>query len=1083
VITLVLLLLAPAILALPVASEADTGRATQDDSLSRASANITVTSVEFPRALNAYDYSDVLVLINNNSAMSKQVGEYFVDARDVPTGQVAYLDVPAREVINWAQFQDLKDQVRTYIIRNNLVSKINYIVTTKGLPLKIWNSSLYYEASVDEELAMVLGTFESSIGGFWWTVNPYYQDRKYFDRNEEGIYLVNRLTGYDWDDVKGIIDRANHTYGNRGKFVLDVDSTKGYSTGGYGVGNLWLRNARDILVDRGEEVLFDETRWYVTHQEDVMGYASWGSNDANDTDHAKPHNQWVDGSIAETYVSTGGRTFTYPPRYGQSMVADWIAENVTGIKGYVYEPFLTAVAHPDILFERYTAGFNLADSYRMASQYMGWMGVVVGDPKTSPYRDVPDLYIDDTMVVPGNDTPATGDATYLTAVVDNLGGRVENASVTLYIDGQAWVVEDITFDTFSRTTLRIDFDAPPTPDSHHLKVVLNDPLGFFETLYDNNEGSAYIVTQERPVITLTASNYDVMTLDSIGFTIRMEKVPRPISWFYFDFGDGSQRQILQANSTFHSFDQDGEYNVTAWVLDEAMVLSKKANITIIANNRSPLPLITVTPTSVLSGEPYNFDASASSDMDGQVVHVMWDLGDGNTSTEWQVDHAYERPGEYVTRLTVTDDDDAMATVSRRVDVGNRAPVAAFVADSESVWKKRLSSLNASTSWDPDGRVVQYEWDFGDGTEGEVTRSPWVNHVFQIAGDVTVTLTVIDDMGGFNETQGIIEVLNQAPIANLRVDPLDVLTGQLVELDASSSYDEDGELVIFEFRVLDETGQVVDSWSGPSDEVTWEPEDDGVYSVLLTLTDDDFGISTASATVIVHNRPPTLVLDVPTEQMEGTVVEVPASLPLGAVAFDPDGGEVGVAWIDDLSGQVMAQGSSVTVPLDGERPLRIKVVATDDDGAEAVTWVNLTANLPPEAAIQVSLDGESLEDRDVNPRMMLSFDASASSDPGGVDRYQWDFGDGFLQEGVLASHAYGAPGTYTVILKVTDGHGAIDETTFLVTVVEGPTPDTVSISGTTLAALIGIVVAAVIASAMVLWMRGKGEEDQEEGTGD
>ena len=123
---------------------------------------VTLISVEYPKSLDPYDYSDVLVLINNNSAMSVQVGEYFAEARNVPEENVAYLDVRAREVITKDQFEDLKDQVKTYMITNELASKINYIVTTKGFPLKIWNQSLMYEACVDEELALIFGSREGT---------------------------------------------------------------------------------------------------------------------------------------------------------------------------------------------------------------------------------------------------------------------------------------------------------------------------------------------------------------------------------------------------------------------------------------------------------------------------------------------------------------------------------------------------------------------------------------------------------------------------------------------------------------------------------------------------------------------------------------------------------------------------------------------------------------------------------------------------------------------------------------------------------------------------------------------------------
>jgi PKD repeat protein len=891
------------------------------------------------------------------------------------------------------------------------------------------------------------------------------------------------LTGYDWDDVKGIIDRANDTIGNRGKFVLDVDPTKGYSTGGYGVGNLWLRNARDILVPRGEEVFFDETRWYVTHQEDVIGYSSWGSNDANDTDRAKPHNTWVNGSIAETFVSTGGRTFTYPPRYGQSMIADIIAENVTGVKGYVYEPYLSAIAHPDTLFERYTAGFNLAESYRMASVYLGWMGVVVGDPKCAPYRDIPDLATDDDLIFPSNATPATGENMFVTVGVKNLGGRVDEANLTLYIDGRPWVVENLTFDGFSLTTLRISFDAPLSVGTFAIKVALNDPLGFFETMYDNNEAFDYITTQERPVITLHVSNPSPMTLDSVSFDIRVVNAPFPLTLFTFDFADGTDRMVLQSNSTFHAFDQDGTYNVTAWVLDENMVTSLKANVTVVVRNRVPLPIITVNPDMRLTGEVFTFNATESTDMDGTVVSAEWDFGDDNTSAGWSVLHSYRWPGEYVVRLTVADDDDAVASVSRRVTVLNRPPVAAFTVNNEEVWKGRTATLNATSSSDPDGRIAQYEWDFGDGTEGEVTWSPLVNHVFETAGIFTVTLTVVDDMGTTATIDGTVEVLNMAPTVDITVKQTEVWTGDTVELDGSGSYDDDGTIVDYEFRVVDESNDEVARFAGSVPTVTWEPEDDGVYRINLLVTDDDgttvesWTVLTEQPSVTVHNRLPLVLLDEPTHALLGTVVEGPVTLAVGVEVRDLDGEVSSVLWLKGDTTTQLAEGVSVTIPVSQEGPLAIKVLVTDDDGAEAMVWLNLTVNEPPEAAFDVTLDGEDLETVDVHPRRMLSFDGTNSYDPGGIARFQWDFGDGFLQEGMLASHAYEAVGTYTITLKVTDDHGANDEVTFAVTVVEEPSPDVSGLSGSNLALLIGAVVAAVIFASLILMKRLRTEEEE------
>ena len=100
-----------------------------------------------------------------------------------------------------------------------------------------------------------------------------------------------------------------------------------------------------------------------------------------------PHNVWVNGSIAETAVSTGGRSFNIDTSYGQSLVADLLEDGVSGVKGYAYEPYLTAVGSPSVLMNMYAQGFNLAEAHAAANLQTSWMGVTVGDPKMAPFAD------------------------------------------------------------------------------------------------------------------------------------------------------------------------------------------------------------------------------------------------------------------------------------------------------------------------------------------------------------------------------------------------------------------------------------------------------------------------------------------------------------------------------------------------------------------------------------------------------------------------------------------------------------------------------------------------------------------------
>lgn len=322
---------------------------------------------------NYYNYDDVILVINNNSQISKDIGNYFKTQRNIKNSNIIYINTIYGEDINISDFNSqIRFPIENFLISNNLTNSTNYIVMTKGLPLKITD----IQRSVDSELTLIVGPYNKSIGIDTKIVNPYYAKNETFSRNKFGIYLVTRLTGYDYVDVKNMIDRASNT-SNNGTFVFDI-APKGE---GYQIFNDEMIIAAKVLKEKGYNVTLDNTSKFLTYQNNVLGYVSWGSNDPGSTDHAKPHNTWAPGAIAETAVSSSGRTFS-SPSYGQSLVADLIEEGITGVKGYVYEPYLGAMAQPDILFPRYAEGYNLAESYYMASLFVGWMDEIVGDPKT-----------------------------------------------------------------------------------------------------------------------------------------------------------------------------------------------------------------------------------------------------------------------------------------------------------------------------------------------------------------------------------------------------------------------------------------------------------------------------------------------------------------------------------------------------------------------------------------------------------------------------------------------------------------------------------------------------------------------------
>ncbi|MDI6780956.1 MAG: TIGR03790 family protein [bacterium] len=351
------------------------------------------------------DPSQVLVIINECSRISRAVGKYYQQKRNIPAQNICYIRCPATETITRLTYESkVMIPVARYLQNNNLVGQISYIVLTKGIPLRIKGTKGMQgnRSSVDSELTLLKRNMPVDIYGFcrYYAIegvvpNPYYQGCKHFDSQVYHIYLVTRLTGYTLRDIKAIIDRGCHPLqvkGQKGRARFVLDATVKHS-----IGNIWLKMAQTGLQKKGFKTYYDDSKKYLMHQEEVIGYCGWGSNDPAAAGKRFLHNKWLPGAIAITFVSSSGRTFNEPPKhwrpgssfknllsyYGgspQSLAGDLIREGVTGIDAYVYEPYLESCTHPHILFAAYVSGYNLAESYYLATPYLSWQNIIVGDP-------------------------------------------------------------------------------------------------------------------------------------------------------------------------------------------------------------------------------------------------------------------------------------------------------------------------------------------------------------------------------------------------------------------------------------------------------------------------------------------------------------------------------------------------------------------------------------------------------------------------------------------------------------------------------------------------------------------------------
>jgi uncharacterized protein (TIGR03790 family) len=328
--------------------------------------------------------SHVAVVMNTNSPASVAIAKYYAEARGVPDSHIIAVKTSTGDDIDPNEFKSgILAPVMSAV---HGLKSIYYLVTTKGIPLRVSDSRNSVDALLAGMDVNVEPMVQMSREGVARITSPYFRKDEPFSHAKFGLYLTTRLDGYDIADIKALIDRSVQAKPEKGLFFCDQRAEDRVGI------NDQLETAMEqiakTLSARGFQALSEGTTAFVAPEQSLMGYWSSGSNDRGFTMQKYHAIRFLPGSLAETDVSTSARSFNREPG-GQSMIADLIHQGVSGVKGYVDEPYSTACAKPDILFDRYTKGYNLAESFYMASQLTKWKDVVVGDPLCRPYaKDV-----------------------------------------------------------------------------------------------------------------------------------------------------------------------------------------------------------------------------------------------------------------------------------------------------------------------------------------------------------------------------------------------------------------------------------------------------------------------------------------------------------------------------------------------------------------------------------------------------------------------------------------------------------------------------------------------------------------------
>ncbi|HEC81978.1 MAG TPA: PKD domain-containing protein, partial [Thermoplasmatales archaeon] len=363
------------------------------------------------------------------------------------------------------------------------------------------------------------------------------------------------------------------------------------------------------------------------------------------------------------------------------------------------------------------------------------------------------------------------------------------------------------------------------------------------TVKDNNNATSFIektvtIRNQPPIAKFTYEPEKPVTYSTIYFNSTSTDLDGRIVNWTWSMGDGT---ILYGEKVTHQYMDDGVYMVNLTVRDDDNATSSTTK-NLLIKNQPPNTDFNYEPIFPSTYTMIYFN-STSYDKDGNIVNYTWSFGDGETAYGENVTHLYTDDGTYNVNLTIIDDDGAHSSIEKTVFVNNQPPVANFTFQPNAPVANDTIYFN-STSYDIDGYVVNWTWDFGD---GETAYGEIVAHSYEDNKPYNVTLTVTDDDNATVSIQKTIDVGNQPPIANFTFEPTTPSTYTIVYF-SSTSYDSDGEIVIWRW-------EFDDGYSAYGKKIKHSFTEEGVYNVKLVIKDDDGAYSSIEKRLIIANRPP------------------------------------------------------------------------------------------------------------------------------------------------------------------------------------------------------------------------------------
>ncbi len=333
----------------------------------------------------------VLIVFNSQSAESRSLAENYAAARGIPPTNLLPLACPRTDECRRADYEStILPFVRERAAND---PEIAYVVLMRGVPFRFSDWGNFGGYAVDSVLATCLMTLpppdapNAPLAGMRAPEpmrrlrNPYFGRNERFDRGRYGgMLLVCRLDGPTNPDAFRPVES--------GLNAKPVD------------GPFYLRDSFCMSMCGGKNVLESKSleTEYVTPANNPLAplyqgeggpyMAHWGAgpHDSQYSDAKFAKLRFLPGGICDLTWSSSGAGLRQPgAKAGINLLTAYAG--AAGAHGFVSEPYCDAISRPEIVLERYTHGYNIAEAFYMGSPYLHWKDVVLGDPLCAPYSD------------------------------------------------------------------------------------------------------------------------------------------------------------------------------------------------------------------------------------------------------------------------------------------------------------------------------------------------------------------------------------------------------------------------------------------------------------------------------------------------------------------------------------------------------------------------------------------------------------------------------------------------------------------------------------------------------------------------